>query len=115
MSKQFDFKTLDTGFAADWPVEVKVPIDGGGVEVQTFMAHFRTPTPKEQAEIDAALTDPALDQYRVALKIGFVGLAKSEDEILTDAMFDKMYGTPNVQSALIRAYAGFRTGSPAKN
>lgn len=115
MANTFDFKTLDTGFEADWPVAVKAPIDGGAVEVQTFMARFRTPTPTEQAEIDAAGKDPALDQFKIALKIGFVGLAKSEGETLTEAMFDKMWATSNVQLALIRAYSDFRSGSPAKN
>lgn len=115
MTVKFDFKTLETGFEADWPVTVPVPTDGGGSQEQTFMARFRTPTPGEQAEIDAAKGERSVDQFKVALKIGFVGLAKSEGQTLTDAMFDRMWAAPNVQLALIQAYANFRSGAPAKN
>ena len=39
MSVKFDFKTLKTGFEADWPVTVNVPQDGGTVEKQESSSH----------------------------------------------------------------------------
>lgn len=112
MSVKFDFKTLETGYEADWPVTVKIPIDGGLVEEQTFMARFRTPTPAERAELEAMDTMKRLER---AMEIGFVGLAKSEDEPLTPELRARLWGEQTVQIALIRAYATFQTGTPAKN
>lgn len=113
MSVKFDFKSLDTGFEADWPVTVGVQKDGGVIEEQTFMARFKTPSPAKQEELKA-IEEPN-PRLRAALKDGFVGFATSEGETLTDAMFDKMWGAQNVQLGLIRAFMAFQTGTPAKN
>lgn len=114
MTVKFDFKTLDTGFAADWPVKVSVPVDGGAVETQTFMAQFRTPRPDERTELDA-MTDINARLKR-SLEIGFVGLGQGEETNLTAAaLLAKLWSAPNVQLALIRAYGEFQAGIAAKN
>lgn len=113
MSNKFDFKTLETGFEADWPVVVSAPLDGGTFQDQTFTARFKTPTRSELAEI-AAIADwqPRLKR---ALQIGLVGLGKDEGETLTPALFEDLWAMQNVQLALIRAYGAFQSGAPAKN
>lgn len=113
MSAKFDFKTLDTGFAADWPVKVGVPADGGLVEVQTFTARFRTATKAEGEEL-ANIAD-YVARLKALVRLGFVALGKGEDETLTDEMFEKMWAAQNVRSGLIAAYTEFQTAAPAKN
>lgn len=113
MSAKFDFKTLDTGFAADWPVKVGVPADGGVVQVQTFMARFRTPTKAEAEQLAEIPGYP--ERLKAALKLGFVALGKEEGETLTEEMFEKMWASQNVQLGLIKAYGEFQTAAPAKN
>ncbi|MNU42678.1 hypothetical protein D3C71_314430 [compost metagenome] len=113
MTIKFDFKTLETGFEADWPVQVAVPVDGGKVEQREFMARFRTPTP---AEIEAAdKIEDQTDKLKLIVQTGFIGLGAGETDTLTPAMFEQMWTSSNVQLALIRAYGTFRTASPAKN
>lgn len=113
MSIKFDFKTLDTGFTASWPVQVGVPADGGKIETQEFNARFRTPT-KDEAETLAKIED-YMERLKAALQLGFVGLGDGETEKLTPEMFEKMWAAQNVQLALIKAYSAFQTSAPAKN
>lgn len=113
MTIKFDFKTLETGFEADWPVQVGVPVDGGKIETREFMARFRTP---KKAETEAAekIEDQA-EKLKFIVKTGFIGLGAGETDTLTPDMFEQMWASSNVQVALIRAFGTFRTASPAKN
>lgn len=113
MSAKFDFKTLETGFEADWPVKVSLPVDGGGVEVQTFMARFRSPTPADTKAADAI--EDIAQRLKFTLQSCLVGLAKSEDQTLTPDLFEAMWASTPVMKALVAAFGEFRTGSPAKN
>lgn len=113
MSNKFDFKTLETGFEADWPVVVRKPVDGGTFQDQTFTARFKTPTQSERDEIAAiAEWQPRLKR---ALQIGLVGLGKDEGETLTPELFEALWGIQTVQLGLINAYGAFQSGAPAKN
>lgn len=111
MAAKYDFKTLKTGFAADWPVKVKMPADGGKMEVQEFMARFRSLTREEMEGITETEYFPRT--YEI-LKLGF-SLAKSEGETLTPDMLADMWATANVQLAVMEAYGEFQRGAPAKN
>lgn len=113
MSAKFNFKTLETGFEADWPVTVSVPLDGGKAEEQTFQARFRSLSAVEQAEIDAQ--PDATGRLRAGLEKAFVRFGAGESEALTPELFETMWRAPNVQIGLIRAYNAFILGSPAKN
>lgn len=108
MSAKFDFKTLHTGFEADWPVEVRVPIDGGAFETQTFMARFKSLTKEEQAELDAI--EDRVGKAERLLELGWLGLAASEDHELTSADRAEMLNAPNVVTAIYTAFTAFRTG-----
>ncbi len=113
MSAKFDFKTLETGFAADWPVRVKVPQDGGKIEIQTFEARFVTKTKDEFAALIAEATEK--DDENLLLRTVFVGLGKSEMEEFTTELRDLMIGTQSVREALTAAYREFSGGIEAKN
>lgn len=113
MSIKFDFKTLTTGFEADWPVQVGVPADGGKIVTQEFMARFRTPSPDQIKEADA-IENPSA-QLKFIIQTGFISLGAGETDTLTPELFEQMWASSNVQLALMRAFGTFRTASPAKN
>lgn len=126
MSAKFDFKSLDTGYEADWPVSVPVPIDGGTVEMRDFMARFRTLTKAEIEALEQAEKDRDadgegakalawLETFKATIRLGFVGFGKGENETLTPELFDKLWGHPPTQGALIKAWRTFVQVSPAKN
>lgn len=107
MTLKFDFKTLEQTFAADWPVTVQVPQDGGTVQEQTFDVRFRTLTPEEQAEVDAQ-PDPAEAKIRVAL-------VDVKGETFSPELREQMIGRPWIFVGLLRAYTAFLLGQPVKN
>lgn len=113
MSAKFDFKTLETGFEADWPVKVNRPKDGGQVEVREFDARFRSPTPAITAEAEAIEDIGA--RLKFTLKSCMIGLGKSETEALTPELFEALWADTAAMRALVVAFGEFRTGSPAKN
>lgn len=113
MSAKFDFKTLETGFAADWPVKVKVPQDGGKIEIQTFEARFVSKTKEEFDALIAEATEK--NDENLLLRTVFVGLGKSETDKFTPELRDLMIATQPVREALTTAYREFAGGIEAKN
>ena len=114
MSLKFDFNTLATGFEADWPVIVGVPVDGGKIEEREFMARFRTLTPEEQDQIEA--DEDMEGRLKASVQRGFVGLGAGETDKTPPAeLFEILWRHPPSRLGLIRAYGRFSTGSPAKN
>ncbi len=109
MSVKFDFKTLETGFKAVWPVNVNVPQDGGAIEVQTFDAVFLALTPEETDE-----AQKAKDPNAWANKF-WVGLPNVDPAEFTDAYRKKFLDRAYVRQALITSYIQFLQGIPAKN
>lgn len=114
MTAKFDFRTLETGYAADWPVKVQVPVDGGTFETREFSARFRSLTADEQAGLERDHADLS-DRLEQTLRLGFVDLGKAEGDKLTPELFGKLWGDERVRLALIQAYGEFRRGAPAKN
>lgn len=127
MGAKFDFKTLGQPLEADWPVHVKVPVDGGKVEVRTFMARFRELTDeekdKEKAASEAAeaalKADPSAKPERIdpkdRLRRTFIGLGAGEDETLTDDLKEALLKEDRVYIALLTAWANFLNGVVEKN
>jgi hypothetical protein len=109
MSVKFDFKSLETGFKAVWPVNVNVPQDGGGIEVQTFDAVFLALTPEETEEAQKA-NDPNAWPGKF-----WIGLSEVEPAEFTEALRKKFLDRAYVRQALITAYIQFMQGIPAKN
>lgn len=109
MSVKFDFKTLETGFEADWPVTVNVPQDGGGIEKQEFLARFRTLTPEESDKAQQA-ADP--NTWPNAFLVALVETGAPE---LTDELRKQLLGRSYVRQGLITAYVQFSQGVAAKN
>ncbi|WP_374569688.1 hypothetical protein [Phenylobacterium sp.] len=113
MTVKFSFATLEQPFEADWPVKVAVPLDGGGVEEQVFMARFRI----ELATSDEAEASPTPQAEATDAPKDFpfmVGLGKGEGE-LTDAMRAAMAARGYVRLAIYRAWQEFQHGVVPKN
>lgn len=109
MTVKFDFKTLETGFEADWPVTVNVPQDGGAIEKQEFLARFRTLTPEDADKAQQA-SDP--NTWPNAFLVSLAGTNAPE---LTDDLRKQLLGRSYVRQALITAYVQFSQGVAAKN
>lgn len=112
MSVKFDFKTLQTGFEADWPVIVKVPQDGGTFEDQTFMARFRALPEEEREEAQKKINSG--EDVDAWVNGFFVGLGREEGE-LTPELRKLMVGDPIVRQGIVNAYVKFTQGIAAKN
>lgn len=109
MSVKFDFKTLETGFEAVWPVSVNVPQDGGAIEVQTFDMVFRTLTAEEH---DAAQKSSDPDAWPNAF---MVRLAGDNAQELTPEFRKQLLGRAYVRQGIITSYVQFSQGIAAKN
>ena len=107
---KFDFGSLEREFEADWPVRVAVSQDGGKVAHHEFTVRFRLIP--EQELIDFG---EGLEQTRAGLDRVIVGFGKRETETWSPEMLDRMCERPAVRVALIKAYAEFVLGAPAKN
>lgn len=107
MTLKFDFKTLEQPFEADWPVKVAVPQDGGTVQEQVFEVRFRTLTPAELTEVDAA-PDPAEAKIRKAL-------VDVKGETFSPELVEQLIARAYIFVALLRAHTSFVLGQPAKN
>lgn len=112
MSVKFDFNTLKTGFAAEWPVTVKVPQDGGDFQDQTFMARFKALNEDERKEAQRRVDENGETWAWVGAF--FVGLGAGE-EPLTPELKAMMVSDPIVRQGLVGAYMKFTTGVVAKN
>lgn len=112
MTVKFNFKTLDQPIEADWPVTVRVPVDGGGVQEQTFEVRFRALTKAQEAELDAMAE---ADRPKAKLRMAVVGLGKAEDTMFTAELLEEMLASSHVFMGLLGAYTGFVLGRPAKN
>ena len=100
----------------DWPVVVKMPVDGGKFESRRFTATFRLLT-RDQA--DDLTQDPARDQDTDFLMDVVVGLKGVNDEDGNEIPFDadllkKMIGIAYVRTAMIEAYFNSITGDAAR-
>lgn len=116
MSVKFDFSALETGFEALWPVEVKVPQDGGTFQTQTFTARLRhVPVDELQDVIEKARAN-APDKIDVISvpALYFVGLGPDEAATWSPELRDKMLGSRFVREGLERAYQHFSTGEAAR-
>lgn len=99
-----------------WPVEVRVPQDGGTYATQKLEATFRL--------LDQSRTDDVLER-RQALDADFarevwIGWDGVEDEAGKPIPFsaearEQLLGIPYVRAALVRAYFESVLGAPAKN
>lgn len=107
MSLKFDFKTLEQPFEADWPVIVPVPQDGGAVQEQEVTVRFRTLTPDENETVDKA-ADPGAAKLRLAI-------VDVRGETFSAELVEKLLGRGYVYMALLKGYAKFVLGQPAKN
>lgn len=113
MSAKFNFSTLETGFEALWPVTVKVPQDGGTIEVQTFTARLRALS-KDDAKAAIASDDPF-----AAYKLGIVAVPDAPP--IRDPngqplpFFDQLLAPEWVRDGFDAAFREFRTGVAAKN
>lgn len=116
MSVKFDFSTLETGFEALWPVEVKVPQDGGTFQTQTFTARLRhVPVEELQAVLDKAKAEPSDEIDVISIPaLYFVGLGPDEKATWSPELRDKMLRRRFVREGLERAYHHFSTGEAAR-
>jgi hypothetical protein len=90
-------------------VNVNVPQDGGGIEVQTFDAVFLALTP-EETDASQQAKDPNAWPHKF-----WVGLPEVEPAEFTEALRKKFLDRAYVRQALITAYIQFLQGIPAKN
>ena len=114
-----------------WPVCVKLPIDGGKYEKQTFDAEFkRLPQARinqirddvqramRAAERNEELEDPISDQ-QIAREVlaGWSGILDEDgDEVpFSQASCDELLNVPMVAQAIIESYFQSLTGNKAKN
>lgn len=112
MSVKFDFTGLDQPFAADWPVKVNVPQDGGKTVEQEFTARFLLLDKAKIDELTADATNP--DAYLHAFFVGLPGDQVPEGKTFEE-MRALMLARPNVRMALIKAFSGFQAGIAVKN
>ena len=114
-----------------WPVTVKLPINGGKFEKQTFDAEFKrlpqTRINKLQVEVQARVkssernetVDDSITDQSIAeeLLIGWSGVLDEDgDEVpYTESMKQQLLDIPTLASAIIVAYFDSLTGVKTKN
>lgn len=101
----------------EWPVKVKVPLDGGNTEEKTFTARLRLLSEDDMAELDAS-RDVASQHDKMSRFI--VGWADIEDEHGEPLPYSPdnaraLFTQPNVAAAIKRALIEASTGGPRKN
>lgn len=107
---KFNYAALDAPIEADWPVTVRVPMDGGETQEQRFTARFRFVP--EEALLACGET---VKGAKEALRMVFVGLGKDEGVPFTDELRDRMIDPPWVRLALNATYRQFVMGIEVKN
>ena len=114
-----------------WPVTVKLPINGGKFEKQTFDAEFKrlpqTRINKLQVEVQARIkssernetADDSISDQSIAeaLLIGWSGVHDEDgDEVpFTESMKQQLLDIPTMATAIIVAYFDSLTGVKTKN
>lgn len=113
MSVKFNFKTLETGFEALWPVTVKVPQDGGKISIETFEARLRA-LDLEAAKAAIESNDPfAIYKAGVVDVPGAPALRDAEGN--PTPFFDQLLTPEWMRNGLEEAFKQFRTGVAAGN
>jgi len=115
MSAKFNLATLATGFAALWPVTVKVPQDGGTISTETFEAKLRVVTKDEMAAaIEKTPNDP-LTAYKLGI-VDVPGVPPIRDaDGQPTPFFDQLLAPEWMRNGFDEAFRQFRTGVAAKN
>ena len=114
-----------------WPVTVKLPINGGKFEKQTFDAEFKrlpqTRINKLQVEVQARIkssernetADDSISDQSIAeeLLIGWSGVLDEDgDEVpFTESMKQQLLDIPTMATAIVVAYFDSLTGTKTKN
>ncbi len=120
----FDFQEI-LSEKYDWPVEVKVPVNGGKSKTIKFTAVFKRLNKTESNEMleSARVKDendktleikfqPVFDEVLLDLK------AKNNEgkiEILPDEIRDELLEIPGAESAIFWAYSASLSGERVKN
>jgi hypothetical protein len=107
---KFDFATLESEIEADWPVEISVPTDGGGVSKQTLTVRFRMISD----DALSALGD-GLKGAKASLRRVIVGFGHDEPTPFSAELLEKMLDRAYVRQALTMGYGQFALGIEAKN
>lgn len=106
---------LDKERTVRWPVEIQVPVDGGGTEKQEFEAFFKLGPIDENAREAVSI-----DKVRAAT-VGWSGVKEqtadggTRDVVFSAAALDVMTRIPYARRGLILAYAACLAGAPRKN
>lgn len=113
---------LTRDHAYDWPVDVKVPVDGGRFETRAFTARFRIPAKARMDELfrtsGSATAKAFPNDFDLAREV-LVGWKDVEDETggplaFDDQNRDALLSVPYVLSAIIEAYLGSLYGQAAR-
>lgn len=103
-----------------WPVEVKIPADGGRFDKQTFDAVFkRLPQTRlveirKQYEIDNLVSDVEIARE---VLVGWVGItdADKQDIPFSEKMCEELLNIPRVAFAIVTAFTESISGAKRKN
>ena len=99
----------------DWPVTVRIPIDGGKYASQTFTARFRLPSKDEMTNMAAVLGDDAANARKVM--VGWDGIVDEQKQPVpfSDEALDALLGVPWARVAIWQAFIDASFGIKRKN
>ena len=101
----------------EWPVLIKVPVDGGTFQEHKITARFRLLNDQEQDEL---IKQHPNDPDMALLKVAVIGLKGVHDEggkelPFSERLLADMLRWTFVRIAFVRAYNEARLGARAKN
>ncbi|MGQ9370527.1 hypothetical protein [Azospirillum sp. A39] len=98
----------------EWPVKVRVPLDGGRVTEQTFTAVFQVQRDSDVKKLEFATLDVGLLQEAL---VGAKGIKTPEGEDVEwdEEVKETLIELPHTRLALVAAYNEASAGRRAKN
>jgi len=106
---------LKTDHEFEWPVTVRVPVDGGIYASQTFKVRYRLPADDEMKQMLRTTGDDAVNARKVVAGWSEVKNEHGDDVPFSDELLDKFLRVPWIRVAIWQTFIDASFGIVRKN